>query len=457
VSATPSRADPGAGRRALPLAWRGAALASAAIGVLVVVASLTSFVVVRDSLRATLQRALRDDARRVADLYRTGAAGSARDQLAGPTGGVIVQLYDPLGSLLVATEPRYARTDAAIPRTALAQARDLPQDWRGTLAGRTVQAALTPFEFGVVAVVGDTAYIGESLTRLGRALAVTAAALVVLSAVVGSAVAAAIVRPIRRLAQAAQRLGPDHLEPIPDVGPWDEVGALTEVLNALIGRLRASLDAQRAFLAETSHELRTPLTSLRGFLERASRKADPEVRRDLDDALRVAAGMSRLVADLLQLSRGEVVREADPFLLDPVTDVLRPVAEEFPGMRVEGETGALVLGDPARLVQLVRNLAVNAVRVAGASGVTLRGRVEGDEVVLEVHDVGPGVPEELQAKVFEKFWTSGGGGGVGLGLAIARQVARAHGSELSLESRPGDTTFSVRLARMELSDDDEGA
>jgi two-component system, OmpR family, sensor kinase len=422
--------------------------------VLVVVASLTSFVVVRDSLRATLQRALRDDARRVADLYRIGAAGSARDQLAGPTGGVIVQLYDPLGALLVATEPRFSRADAAIPRSALAQARDLPQDWRGPLAGRTVQAALTPFEFGVVAVVGDTAYIGESLTRLGRALALTAAVLVVLSAVVGSAVAAAIVRPIRRLAQAAQRLGPDHLEPIPDVGPRDEVGALTEVLNDLIARLRASLDAQRAFLAETSHELRTPLTSLRGFLERASRKADPDVRRDLDDALRVAAGMSRLVADLLQLSRGEVVREADPFLLDPVTDVLRPVAEEFPGLRVEGEPGALVLGDPARLVQLVRNLAVNAVRVAGASGVTLRGRVEGDEVVIEVHDVGPGVPEELQAKVFEKFWTSGGGG-VGLGLAIARQVARAHGSELSLTSRPGDTTFSVRLARMELGDDDE--
>jgi two-component system, OmpR family, sensor kinase len=266
-------------------------------------------------------------------------------------------------------------------------------------------------------------------------------------------VATAIVGPIRRLAQAAQRLGPDRLEPIPDVGPRDEVGALTEVLNDLLARLRGALDAQRAFLAETSHELRTPLTSLRGFLERASRKADPEVRRDLDDALRVAAGMSRLVADLLQLSRGEIVREADPFLLDPVADVLLPVAEEFPGLRVEGETGATVMGDPARLAQLVRNLAANAVRAAGVEGATLRAFAAGDEVVLQVHDVGPGVPSELQAKVFEKFWTSGGGG-VGLGLAIARQVARAHGSDLELVSRPGDTTFSVRLPRMELSDDD---
>ena len=442
------------GRRALPLAWRGAALASAAIGLLAVVASITAFVVVRESLRSTLQAALRADATRVAALYLAGAAGSARDQLAGPTGGVIVQLYDPLGSLLVASEPRFARGDAALPAALLASARDTPRDWRGTLAGQTVQAAMTPFEFGVVAVVGDTGFIGDSLARLGRALAVTTAALVVLSAVAGWAVAAAIVGPIRRLARAAQRLGPERLEPIPDVGPRDEVGRLTEVLNALIARLRGSLDAQRAFLAETSHELRTPLTSLQGFLERASRRADPVVRRDLDDARRVAAGMSRLVADLLQLSRGEVVRELDPFLLDPVTDVLRPVAEEIPGLRVAGEPGATVLGDPARLCQLVRNLAVNAVRAAGVEGVTLRATVDGDAVVLAVHDVGPGVAPELQAQVFEKFWTTGGGGGAGLGLAIARQVARAHGSELTLTSRPGDTTFRVRLQRMELSDDD---
>ena len=112
-----------------------------------------------------------------------------------------------------------------------------------------------------------------------------------------------------------------------------------------------------------------------------------------------------------------------------------------------------MLGDPARLRQLVRNLTANAVRAAGEAGVVLRARGDGDDVVLEVHDEGPGVPDELRAKVFEKFWTSGGGG-AGLGLAIARQIAEAHGSALTLESRPGDTTFGVRLPRMELGDDD---
>ncbi len=440
-------------RRPWPLAWRGAVLASLAIGGLAAFASLFAFWVVRDSLRDTLQAALSADAGRVAALYRVGATGSVRDQLAGPTGGVIVQLYDPLGELLVASESRFARVDAAVPREALDAARDLPQAWRGELAGRPVQVALQPFEFGVVAVVGDTTYIGATLARLAQALSWVAAALVALSAAVGSAVALEIVRPIRRLAAVAQGLGPDRLEPIPDLGPRDEVGRLTEVLNDLILRLREALDAQRAFLAETSHELRTPLTSLQGFLERAARKADPEVRRELSDAQRVARGMGRLVGDLLQLSRGDAVREFDPFLVDPVADVLRPVAEEYPGVAVEGDAGVTVLGDPERLRQLVRNLVVNAVRAAGPAGVTLRARVTEDVVLLEVHDVGPGVPPELQARVFEKFWTSGAGG-AGLGLAIARQVARAHGSDLTLSSRPGDTTFTLRLPRMEIDDDD---
>ncbi len=425
-----------------------------AIGLLALVASAAAFAVVRSSLRGTLQAALERDAVRVAAIYQTGAAGSARDLLAGPTGGVIVQLYDPLGELLVASEPRFAAPDATLPPAPLAGARDVGVAWRGELAARPVQVALVPFEFGVVAVVGDATFIGEALTRLARELVLMALVLIAVSALVGWAVAAEIVRPIRRLAHAAQRLDPERLEPIADPGPRDEVGRLTEVLNALLERLRDAMGSQRAFLAETSHELRTPLTALQGFLERASRRAEPEVRRDLDDARRIAASMTRLVTDLLQLSRGEVVREVDPFLLDPVADVLTPVAEEWPGLRVEGSLGQTVLGDPSRLRQLVRNLAANAVRSAGLEGVTLRSRVDGDAVVLEVHDVGPGVPEVLRQKVFEKFWTSGGGG-AGLGLAIARQIARAHGSELTLDSRPGATTFGVRLARMDVSNDDD--
>jgi len=221
-----------------------------------------------------------------------------------------------------------------------------------------------------------------------------------------------------------------------------------------VARLRQALDAQRTFLAETSHELRTPLTALQGFLDRASRHGRPEVQRDLGDAQRIAAVMSRLVADLLQLSRGETVTEIDPHLLDPAKDVLRPIAEEFPGVRVEASDGVSVVGDPQRLRQLVRNLVSNAVRATQAPElVTLRATVRGSIVQIVVHDRGPGIAPELQARIFEKFF-HGPGGGSGLGLAIAQQIARAHGARLTVSSQPGDTSFSFALLTADVSDDD---
>ena len=443
-------------RRSLPLRWRGALLASAAIALLSVNASLAAFVVVRSSLQGDLQEALARDAERVATLYDSGLAGSARDLLVGPTGGVTVQLYDPLGQLLIASAPRFEAEDAALPRAVVGAARrgDDVRAWSGTLAAAPVQVALAPFTLGVVAVIGDTSFIGRALGQLARALAATAVVAVLVSAVVGFTVANAIVRPIVVLARRASALSPERLDPIPYDGPRDEVGQLADVLNDLLGRLRLASDAQRTFLAETSHELRTPLTALQGFLDRASRRAGPEVRRDLGDAQRIAAVMSRLVSDLLQLSRGDTVREVDPHLVDPAHDVLEPIAQEFPGVRVDAQRGVTVVGDPQRLRQLVRNLVANAVRAAGDPAlVTLRVRVDGAFVRVEVHDRGPGVPPELLGRIFEKFF-HGPGGGSGLGLAIAQQIARAHGAQLTVTSRPGDTVFAVALPTADVADDE---
>lgn len=430
---------------------RGALLASLAMALLAIFASWVAFVVVRQSLQASLQGSLRLDAARVVALYQGGVAGRATDQLAGPTGGVMVQLYDPLGSLLAASDPRVAATAALLPGALVMRAREGPLDHHGTLAGMPVQVALAPFLFGVVAVVADTRFIGEALTRLGRALALASVAFIGLSGVVGWALANEMVRPLRALARAASQLRPERLGAIPDAGTRDEVGRLTRVLNVLIGDLQRALAAQRSFLAETSHELRTPLTSLQGFLARAERQARGPVLSEVRDAQRVASGMARLVRDLLQLSRGEAVRELEPYLIDVRREVLEPVAEEFPGVRVVGASGGMVLGDPERLRQLLRNLCANAVRAAGAQRVTLRLVLTRERVGVSVHDAGPGIKVAEQARVFEKFWS--GVGGSGLGLAIARQIARAHGSELNLLSVPGDTTFTFELARVEVDEE----
>lgn len=439
----------------LPLTWRVAALAALAIAVLSLVAILAAYLVVRSSLHADLQRALRTDASTVAELYRQGGQGSVRSRVTGPTGGVVVQVYDPAGTLLVASKTEFERPKAAIPAPDVAAADAGTLLWSGTLAGRPMEAALAPFGVGVVAVLADPAYIGAALAGLSRALLLTAVIVVALGLVVGYLVAAAALRPITRLSRLAGELGPDRLDPIPYEGPGDEVGRLTESLNGLLARLREAMDAQRAFLAETSHELRTPLTSLQGFLERASRHADDRSRRDVEDARRVSRGMNRLVEDLLQLSRGELVREVSPHLVDLCRDVLVQVQEEFPGVRLATATSALVLGDPERLRQLVRNLTANAVRASGGGeGVTLALAGEGGNVWLRVEDNGPGIAADVLPRIFEKFY-KGAGGGAGLGLAIARQIARHHGGDISVESRPGRTVFSVRLPRVELGDDSD--
>jgi signal transduction histidine kinase len=427
-----------------------AVLSSLAIALLSVVASLTAFWVVRTSLLGDLQRAVQEDVQKVAALYQGGGAGAAGATLAGPTGGVIVQLYDASGQLLASSNPTFEALDAAIAPDVVRMAVRGSRDWRGVLAGYAVQASLAPFSFGVAAVIADTAFVGQALGQLARALLFTATLLVLISALIGYLVAALAIRPITQLAVRAAELGPGRLHPIPYRGPSDEVGQLSFVLNDLIERLKQSMDAQRSFLAETSHELRTPLTSLQGFLERAFRRASPEVQHDLTDARRIVKTMSHLIEDLLQLSRGQLVQELTPYLVDPYLEVLVPIAEEFSGVGLSGESGQMLLGDPEKLRQLVRNLTANAVRSAREPDrVELRLERSGTHLVVSVCDQGPGISEDLLPHIFEKFYR-GGGGGAGLGLAIAQQIARLHKGEIEVESEPGNTVFRVALPLIEL-------
>ena len=436
-------------RRGLPLRWRAAALTTAAIVLLALVASVTAFWVVGSALRSDLQQALATDAERVASLYRRGSPVDGDVSLSGPTGRVTVQLYGMGGELLAASDPAFEGAAAQIPAGALSGAADRTLSWRGTLAGRTVQAAIAGFGLGYVAVVADTGFIRNALARLGRALLVSSAIVIVVAGLLGYLVAGISIRPIAELAGRAADRGPARLDPIELHGPRDEVAQLTDTLNDLMRRLADAMDAQRAFLAETSHELRTPLTSLRGFLERAHRKADPDVRRELADARRVAGTLSRLVEDLLQLSRGQLVRELTPHLVDPLEDLALPVAEEFPGVAVDGTAAATVLGDPERLRQLLRNLVANAVRAAGsAAEVTVRVSDRNGLVELGVTDTGPGIAPDVLPRIFDKFY-KGAGGGSGLGLAIARQIVEHHGGEIAVDSRPGLTTFRVTLPAVE--------
>ena len=254
-----------------------------------------------------------------------------------------------------------------------------------------------------------------------------------------------------------------------------EIGRVGHALNTLLDHVDASLEARqrneermRRFVADASHELRTPLASIRGYSELSLR--DPQLSETTESALsRIQAQslrMTRLVEDLLLLARLDEGQE----LVYGVVDLTQLAVEALGDAQVAGpehvwllevdEEPVTVPGDSARLQQVVVNMLANArTHTPAGTEVTLSvGResspAEGgratDSAVIRVHDNGPGIEPAIADELFERFSRADRSrarqtGGTGLGLSIARAIVHAHHGEISVESRPGDTTFTVRL------------
>ncbi len=217
-------------------------------------------------------------------------------------------------------------------------------------------------------------------------------------------------------------------------------------------QLEEALNLQKTFLAETSHELRTPLTALHGYLRRVERELGPI--QTLSDARRVAGNMTRLVNDLLQLSRGELVQNIERHFMN-LGQLLRHVGRDY-GVKAP-EEDLEVVGDPGRLGQVFINLVANAIRVCGSpNGIYLEMHLRSGEVEVRVVDHGPGVPDHVKPRIFDKFYRGKEAGSAGLGLTIAQQVVTAHGGTIDvIDTVGGGATFRVRLPLPEEEDDSE--
>ena len=242
------------------------------------------------------------------------------------------------------------------------------------------------------------------------------------------------------------------------------VGALY-ARRALIP-IRQSLDAQQAalrrqreFAADASHELRTPLTVIRTSVEHLQRHPESrvaDVGTALEDVNAEVRHLTAIVEDLLLLARsdsGAVELERVPLDLGDVAADAMPSLTQLAATRnvqvVLDPEPAPVIGDPARLRQLVIILADNAVRHTppGASA-TVRVRREGASALLVVEDDGPGIRPEDLPHIFDRFWRAPGApeGGTGLGLAIGAWITRRHGGTIGVEPRsPRGSRFLVRL------------
>lgn len=384
---------------------------------------------VERALRGHLEATLLEDAKRAAEAYRKGQTGALLT-----TGGVYLHLYAEDGEALVLTQEAHR-----LPPEALRKVGEVPRViWQGGFA-----AALVRTPLGLLALTQDTTPIDLAQEALRRALLEAFFLLFPLGTALVYLTARLTARPLEEAAREIARRNPERLDPVPLNLPKDEFGRMVEAVNSLLFALKEAKEKERAFLAEASHELRTPLTVLLGHLDRLGRNPqDPEA---LGTARATAERMRRLVEDLLSLARGEAERTLNPHIVDLKT-LAEEAAQEY-GVAFQGEA-LEVLGDPDRLLQMLRNLVANGVRAAGREGVWVRLRREGENALLEVEDHGPGIPEDLLPRLFERF-ARGPGGGTGLGLAIAQAIAKAHGGEITVESRPGLTLFRVRLPLLE--------
>ncbi|MFE7121703.1 sensor histidine kinase, partial [Streptomyces sp. NPDC057654] len=299
----------------------------------------------------------------------------------------------------------------------------------------------------------------------GSTARIAGAAALVLALTVGVSVLAAtrLVRPLRALTGAAQRMrdGDDDARAVVRVRGDDEIGRLAAAFNEM-SEQRARLAGQRrAMVGDVAHELRTPLSNIRGWLEAAQdgvAAPDGEFIASLHEEAVLLQHVIDDLQDLAAADAGELRVHPEPVgaadLLGQVAAAHRARAEAA-GVTVTTDVppGHRLTADPVRLRQAVGNLVSNAVRhtpPGGAVRVTCRPGPAGDSVI-EVADSGTGIPAEDLPHVFDRFWRaeksrSRRTGGSGLGLAIVRKLAEAHGGTVDVRSAVGQgTVFTLRL------------
>jgi signal transduction histidine kinase len=273
-----------------------------------------------------------------------------------------------------------------------------------------------------------------------RALAVPL--FVVLAFALGAyPIARRLTRRLARLQQGVENFGAGNLTARVAVEGSDEVAALARSFNDSAERISELVKSHKLLLANCSHELRTPLARIRLGVER-----EPVNREEL---ARNIAELDALIGEMLLASRLDTLKS-----LEHVEDVdlLALAAEEASHFdrQVEGEA-VVVRGDAALLRRLLRNLLDNAQRHAsGATRIDVR-PLGADQASVVIEDDGAGIEESEREKVFEPFYRSErakvSARGFGLGLALVRQIARAHGGDVSYTSLPTGSRFTVILAK----------
>lgn len=423
------------------------------------------FLVVRQSLLDGVDAALNSRASTVLGQVGVSASGLRYQGGDAPHANaeMAVYLFDRSGRLL----HRVAGSSELPPQPAKLGPALRGQERSITVAGTRLYAAGLRDNhgqtYGAIQVIQSLDTIQETQRQLLTVLLLAIPALLLAATLGGVFLAGRALTPIDRITQTAQRIGAGNLRGRLGLAPRDdEVGRLAATFDGMLDRLERAFAQQRQFAADASHELRTPLAVMRSDLDVLRRRPravaeHEEFEQRLDEEI---ARLSALVEDLLTLARadsGQVELEREFVYLDALVDesaggLRRLAATKGVAVETSLERGVAVIGDPARLRQLVVNIVDNAVKYTPRGGcVRITLAIRNGWPSLEVADTGLGIAPDELPHIFDRFYRADKArgraeGGTGLGLSIARWCAEAHGGEISVQSRQGSgTTMTVTL------------
>jgi signal transduction histidine kinase len=353
-----------------------------------------------------------------------------------------------------------AALSLAVARRAVA-ARRLVTGTELTGAGTVVEAAdPVVYRRRVAAVIVYSAPASDIVRTVAtvRHQILVAGAIALLVALIGSyLVARALAQRVKRLELAAEKVAAGEFEHVIPVDSGDELGQLAIAFNQMQRQLAQLESARKKFIATASHELRTPIFSLSGFVELLEdEELDADTRRRFLEQVRdQVERLRKLSVDLLDLSRLESGSlELRPEQVD-LGELTRSVSGEFEPVLAQHDAHLelrLAAGrieascDPVRVAQIVRILIDNAlVHTAPGTRILVTARRFDGRVRLAVRDDGEGIEGQALGRIFEPFYTADDAQGSGLGLAIASELAEHMAGRLSVDSRPGETTFTLEL------------